>query len=77
VPVPDLTTLARRNKGSYPFDRVVSLIDGRKTVRGHGTSDMPAWGDAFKRTEGTEAPSPEAAVRNLAHYIWSLQAAAR
>jgi mono/diheme cytochrome c family protein len=76
TPVPDLTGLTRRNNGAYPFDRVVSLIDGRTPARAHGTSDMPAWGETFKKTEGTGASSPDAAVRNLAHYIWSLQAAA-
>jgi hypothetical protein len=42
-------------------------------LRGHGTPDMPAWGDAFKRTEGTDAPTPKQAIRNLTHYLWSLQ----
>jgi mono/diheme cytochrome c family protein len=74
APVPDLTTLAQRNNGTFPFERVVSVIDGRTIVRAHGTRDMPAWGEVFKKTEGTAASSPEAAVRNLAHYLWSLQA---
>ena len=77
VAVPDLTTLARRSNGSYPFERVVSVIDGRKPARGHGTPDMPAWGDAFTRTDGTPVASPEEVVQAVAHYIWSLQAATR
>jgi hypothetical protein len=77
VPVPDLTTLTQRSKGSFPFERVVSVIDGRTMVRSHGTRDMPAWGEVFQKTEGTAASSPETAVTNLAHYVWSLQPTAR
>jgi mono/diheme cytochrome c family protein len=77
VAVPDLTTLTQRSKGSYPFEKVVNVIDGRTLVRSHGTRDMPAWGEVFKKTEGTAASSPDAAVRNLAHFVWSMQAPAR
>jgi mono/diheme cytochrome c family protein len=72
-PVPDLTTLSARSKGAYPYERVVRIINSGETLRGHGTADMPAWGDAFKRTRGTEERTPAAAVRNLAHYLWSIQ----
>jgi mono/diheme cytochrome c family protein len=71
--VPDLRELAKKNKGSFPFARVVKSIDGRETVRAHGSPDMPAWGDALKHTEGRGAPTVEEAVANLAHYIWTLQ----
>jgi mono/diheme cytochrome c family protein len=72
-PVPDLTTLSARSGGAYPYDRVVRIIGSGETLRGHGTPDMPAWGDAFKRTRGTEERTPAGAVRNLAHYLWSIQ----
>lgn len=73
VPVPDLTGIAGRNAGVYPFDRVARIIASGESVRGHGTSDMPAWGDAFKKTAGTEEKTIDAAIRNLNHYLWSLQ----
>jgi mono/diheme cytochrome c family protein len=73
VAVPNLTTLAARNQGTFPYDRVVSIITHGENRRGHGTSDMPAWGDAFKKSEGIGAPTVEAAIRNVAHYLWSLQ----
>ena len=44
---PDLTTLAKRNKGVFPFDRLYAVIDGREIIRGHGDRDMPAWGDRY------------------------------
>ena len=72
VPVPDLTALAARSGGTFPYDRVVRIITNGSAVRGHGTDDMPAWGPAFRRTEGIETPVDEA-IRKLAQYLWSLQ----
>ena len=73
VAVPDMTTLAARSGGRFPEGRVERIIESGEVLRGHGTPDMPAWGDAFKRTEGTLAPTPKQAIRNLTHYLWSLQ----
>ena len=73
VPVPDLTTLAARHSGQFPSDRVERVIEHGEPVRGHGTPDMPAWGDVFKRTRGTEAATPKEAIRNLALYLSSIQ----
>jgi mono/diheme cytochrome c family protein len=77
VPVPDLTTLSARNGGSFPYDHVVDIIRNGEKVKGHGSSDMPAWGDAFKRTSGIAAPTVDTAIRNLARYIESLQRPAK
>ena len=77
VPVPDMTTLAARNGGRFPEVRVRRIIQSGELLRGHGTPDMPAWGDAFRKTEGTDAHSPEEAIRNLTHYLWSLQRPAK
>lgn len=77
VAVPDLTSLASRSGGGYPYDRVVRIVKSGEVVRGHGTVDMPAWGDAFKKTRGTEEATVDAAVRNLAHYVWSIQQPAK
>jgi len=72
LPVPDLTTLAARSGGAYPYDRIVRIISKGNEVRGHGTADMPAWGPAFNRTDGIEVAVDEA-IRNLAQYLGSLQ----
>jgi mono/diheme cytochrome c family protein len=73
VAVPDLTTLAQRNGGKFPNERVVQVIRGGETVRGHGTTDMPAWGDAFKKTKGTGEATVDAAIRDLGQYLRTLQ----
>jgi mono/diheme cytochrome c family protein len=44
---PDLTVLAKKNNGMFPFNYVYGIIDGRKTVMAHGTRDMPIWGDRY------------------------------
>jgi mono/diheme cytochrome c family protein len=77
----DLTTLARRNGGVFPFARVYEFIDGRQIVKAHGTRDMPIWGLDY-RAEAAEyyAQTPfnaEAFVRArilaLTEYIYRLQ----
>jgi mono/diheme cytochrome c family protein len=73
VPVPDMTTLAARSGGSFPAARVERIIRSGEVLRGHGSADMPAWGEAFKKTKGTDARTPEEAIRSLTHYLWSLQ----
>ena len=69
----DLSTLAAKNAGKFPFDAVARAVDGRKTTRGHGAPDMPVWGEIFPKTAGTESPSTATAVGRLTHYLWSIQ----
>lgn len=69
----DLTRLVDPEDGSFPFEKVVEAIELSRRVRGHGSRDMPAWGKAFKNTDGTGAANPEQAISELAHYIWSIQ----
>lgn len=69
----NLTELSKRNDGEFPFEMVVDTIDHGRSVRAHGTEDMPAWGDAFEMTEQTEEAA-KAKMEDLAHYLWSIQA---
>src|SRR5512145_1329533 len=48
----DLTQIAKKNGGTFYFWRVYRVIDGREEVRGHGTRDMPVWGDRFRAQAG-------------------------
>lgn len=72
----DLTLLARKNNGTFPFDKVAAMIDGRETTRMHGTPDMPVWGEIFALTSGTDAPTAESAVKRITNYVWTQQARA-
>jgi len=72
----NLTRIAKTNAGKFPFQRVMDVIDGRRTVRAHGDPDMPVWGEIFRE----EAPNDQAAraevagkVMLLTEYIQSIQ----
>lgn len=69
----DLTQLARRRGGTFPALAVTRSIDGRDTVRGHGTGDMPVWGDAFERSVDAGPDAVRARIEALVGYLASLQ----
>jgi len=78
----DLTTLAKRNGGVFPFQRVYEIIDGRQALRAHGTREMPIWGTDYRVESGGEnyrdlPYDPEAYVRTrilaLTEYVYRLQ----
>jgi mono/diheme cytochrome c family protein len=80
VPPTNLTVLKKENDGLFPYLRVVQIIDGRKGVRGHGSSKMPIWGKVFSREAGeTSGPFDaelliRARIVALVDYIDTLQA---
>jgi mono/diheme cytochrome c family protein len=51
-PASDLTQLSQKHGGEFPFAHVMRVIDGREMVQGHGTSEMPVWGDILKEELG-------------------------
>lgn len=74
----NLTTLAAKNNGEFPYLKVLRTLDGRTTVRAHGVA-MPVWGDVFKAEIGDSAGpyGAELLIRArivaLVDYIESLQ----
>ena len=40
----DLTVLAKKSNGAFPFNAVYETVEGIKVVIAHGTRDMPIWG---------------------------------
>jgi mono/diheme cytochrome c family protein len=44
----DLTTMAQRNGGEFPFGRAYDTIDGRNMLSAHGSGEMPIWGKVMK-----------------------------
>lgn len=70
----DLTQITKRNKGTFPAERVAQLIDGRQAVKAHGESQMPVWGDAFSRTTtDADEASIKARISALVEYLASIQ----
>ena len=75
VPPTDLTTIAARNDGRFPFWRVYRIINGREAVAGHETFQMPLLGQRFQQDEAKAGYLP-AYIRVLliTHYLDSIQA---
>ena len=70
----DLTHIARRNHGKYEPERVRRAIDGRGPREVHGGSEMPVWGDAFKRSgEGYSEAGVKERIDALVEYLETIQ----
>jgi len=69
----DLSTLAERNGGTFPRERVAAYITGiGRPITAHGTSEMPVWGPAFRALDASDT---RAAVRlsAIVDHLESLQ----
>jgi len=79
----DLTGLSERNGGQFPFKRVYEVIADADQNRGHGTSEMPIWGNRFNAdiiaqegefgTGGSGMPTAQARVLELVFYLATIQ----
>jgi mono/diheme cytochrome c family protein len=73
TPPADLTTLARRNGGVFPRDRVRAFVtSGERAVVSHGSADMPVWGPTFRALESSEAVV-KVRLLNVIAYLESIQ----
>jgi mono/diheme cytochrome c family protein len=76
IPAPDLTQLSKKNNGEFPFWKTYRVIDGRETIKIHGTSDMPMWGDEF-HLDASGSTMQQSEVRgkilSLVYYLQSIQ----
>ena len=71
----NLTEIAKRNKGVFPSEEMLRVIDGRQPVKGHGGPDMPVWGDVFARSvDGSDPAVVQARIKALVAYLESIQA---
>ncbi|HXY48298.1 MAG TPA: cytochrome c [Terriglobales bacterium] len=73
VAPPDLTTLARRNNGTFPAAHVSDVIRSGGDTSAHGSKDMPMWGRAFLSLTPHDDAMVRQRVFNLTNYIESLQ----
>jgi mono/diheme cytochrome c family protein len=71
---PDLTDIARRNRGVFPKARVEAFVTngnvGAKSA--HGTSEMPVWGPNFKSLDPNDT-RVRVRIGNIVDYVESLQ----
>lgn len=73
VKVPDLTLLAKNNRGAFPSARVRSVVMGDEAMASHGSRDMPVWGPIFHETEKEQGLPKNVKLENLLHYLESIQ----
>jgi mono/diheme cytochrome c family protein len=72
----DLTQLKKMNGGKFPSMRVRDIIDGRKPIPAHGSSEMPVWGELFGEQKAAAQPNAHirAQVQLITDYLASIQA---
>lgn len=56
VPIPNLTRLAERNGGAFPYFQVYETINGTWVLPGHGERNMPIWGQEFSYKKSPRIP---------------------
>jgi mono/diheme cytochrome c family protein len=69
----DLTALAKRNHGKFPYDEVSKAINGDFEVPAHGSREMPTWGPLFLALTDLNVRKAENLTKNLTDYIKSIQ----
>ena len=78
IETPNLTTLASdKGNGSFPFELVLWMVDGRKLIRPHG-STMPIWGERYQASATSQrGETAEMVARgrmlSLVYYLESIQ----
>jgi mono/diheme cytochrome c family protein len=70
----DLTSLAHRNGGTFPRQRIISLVTGtdRELAAAHGSSEMPVWGPVFRFLDPSDV-RVKLRIENIVAYIETLQ----
>ena len=70
-PAPDLTTLAKRHGGKFPYPYVTGILTFSPGVPSHGSGDMPTWGALFEYYYNKS--SAQQRIQNLCDYLAYLQ----
>ena len=70
---PDLTLIAKRAGGTFPFAAVKSKITGDDVIAAHGSRDMPTWGPLFKAVDTSNSVA-QLRLTNLIKYLEGIQA---
>ena len=68
---PDLRLLTQKNDGVFPEKVLETVIDGRKTVRAHGSFEMPVWGRELSQGPANGDAAKRVAV--IVQYLREMQ----
>jgi mono/diheme cytochrome c family protein len=72
----DLTQIAKKHGGTFPFEDTMKVVDGRNTPRAHGDPDMPVWGEIFRDNpawEMTRRAGARGTIQLITEYLKSIQ----
>ncbi len=77
----NLRTLAADNNGAFPFSEVYQSINGLRDIQGHGSSEMPIWGEYFMADALPKTVHPgvdaeeivQGRILSLVYYLQSIQ----
>ena len=72
TPPPDLTTLAKRHDGKFPYEYVAGVVRFGKPISAHGSPDMPVWGPIFSMVDFHEVAIRQR-IKNLCEFLASRQ----
>jgi mono/diheme cytochrome c family protein len=70
---PDLTTLAKRHGGKFPYKYVSDVLRFGTRILSHGSSDMPIWGPIFGSMDNYDEVAVRKRIKDLSDYLASLQ----
>ena len=77
ISTPNLTELSKANDGAFPFEAILTTIDGRDGIRAHG-STMPIWGERFQASATSQRGETadmvaRGRILSLVYYLQSVQ----
>jgi mono/diheme cytochrome c family protein len=72
----NLTLLAQKHGGQFPYNKVVQIIDGRNSVRAHGDPAMPVWGETLEHNPSqlfSQKAQVQGKIQLITDYLRSIQ----
>ena len=73
APAPDLTMLAKKNQGRFPYAVAKDAIRGDYHSAVYGPGEMPPWGFLFRYVGGGSSLEVEMRINRLTEYLRTLQ----
>ncbi len=74
LPPADLTSLANRHGGKFPYEYVSGVLRfGTAATILHGSKEMPTWGPIFEPYDEHNERAVQQRIKNLCDYLASLQ----
>jgi mono/diheme cytochrome c family protein len=70
---PDLTMLAKKNRGRFPDGNIYQVIKWGGGISGHGSKEMPVWGKTFMANGKSSEQEVDLRIRALIRYLGTLQ----